>query len=376
MTLHRIPAGRWRASVGAGLALLLAVLALPAAAAEFLEVRGIKVDVTAESAAAARQKAHAEGEVKAFETLLARLVPGGERDRLPRLSAGEVSALVADFSVAEEKTSAVRYIATLDFRFRANRVRDLLGGYGVTMAASPPPPVVIVPVLHAAGGTVLWDDPNPWRHAWEQRGNRDAAVPIVVPPGDLGDIASIDPDRAMAGDAQSLNALAARHGAADAVVAVAALANDGPGGAPRVEITYTRYDGGRPAFRGTKTIVGKQGDRVADLLAQAAAAIDADLQERGAGRPSPRAEAAVATVAIPVSQLSDWLAMRSRLERLPAVRRVELLMLSRQWVRIHLHYLGSADDLVSALQEAELRLRREADPWILQPAPVGEPQRT
>jgi hypothetical protein len=377
MTLRRIPVGRLEACARAGVALLLAFLAVPAAAAEFLEVRGVKVDVTADSAAAARQKAHAEGEVKAFEMLLARIVRGADRGRLPRLSAGEVSALVADFSVAEEKTSAVRYVATLDFRFRGERVRDLLESYGVAMAATPPPPLVVVPVLRTAAGTVLWDDPNPWRQAWERRSGGDGIVPIVVPPGDLADIASIDPERAMRGDARSLNALTQRYTAADALVAVAELRTDAASGAASVAVTYTRYEGGRAVFQGAKTIAGKRTDGVADLLAQAVAAVDADLQERGRdGLEVPQGQAAVAAVAIPVTQLNDWLAVRSRLERLPAVRRVELVQLSREWVRINLYYLGSVEELASALQQAELSLRREADVWILQPAPVGEPRRT
>jgi len=94
-------------------------------------VRGIAVDVTAETAAAAREKAHAEGHVKAMEKLLARLLPRDEQALLRKLEAREVLTYVQDFQVEDERTSDVRYLASLTFRFKPEPIRALRAAWGV-----------------------------------------------------------------------------------------------------------------------------------------------------------------------------------------------------------------------------------------------------
>ena len=71
-----------------GLALALAVFPAgsTATAQDVFEVSGVAVDVTAETAAAARARALASGEQRAFEILLDRLTLKSDIDRLPVLS--------------------------------------------------------------------------------------------------------------------------------------------------------------------------------------------------------------------------------------------------------------------------------------------------
>ena len=87
------------------------------------EVRNVVVDVTAETATAARAQALAEGQIAAYRSLMERLTLRADRGRLPDLERSEITALVKDFEVAKEKTSAVRYIAWLNVRFKAEDVR-------------------------------------------------------------------------------------------------------------------------------------------------------------------------------------------------------------------------------------------------------------
>ena len=65
----------------------------------------------------------------------------------------------------------------------------------------------VCPVYQAGGRSVLWEDPNPWRDAWAQR-PRAGPLHLIVPLGDAGDIAAIDADKARAGDADALAAIA------------------------------------------------------------------------------------------------------------------------------------------------------------------------
>ena len=112
---------------GLGLALwaFFAVLSGPVEAAQpgQFEVLGVTVDVTADSAQTARAQALAAGEKKAFRQLLQRLTLQAYHDRLPDVSAAEITGLIVDFAVADEKASSVRYIAKLDYHFRGAGVR-------------------------------------------------------------------------------------------------------------------------------------------------------------------------------------------------------------------------------------------------------------
>ncbi|MBL4614490.1 MAG: DUF2066 domain-containing protein [Magnetovibrio sp.] len=114
-----------------------------AAAPRLFEVSNVTVDVTSDSAATARVQAMAEGEKKAFILLLKRLTLQAYHNRLPDIGAAQITELVQDFTVAEEKASTVRYIAKLNYRFRAKGVRALLDEYGLPFAETSSKPVLM-----------------------------------------------------------------------------------------------------------------------------------------------------------------------------------------------------------------------------------------
>src|SRR6202035_4182592 len=57
-------------------------------------------------------------------------------------------------------------------------------------------PIVVLPVLQVGGKATLWDDPNPWRDAWQNRPAGGNPTHLLVPLGDVGDVAVIDADKA------------------------------------------------------------------------------------------------------------------------------------------------------------------------------------
>ncbi|MCK4939672.1 MAG: DUF2066 domain-containing protein, partial [Rhodospirillaceae bacterium] len=153
-------------------------------AARLFEVNGIKVDITASSVNQARDMAQAEGITRSFRALLQRLTLNAYHDRLPNMNRKQIVEFLQDFEVAEEKASSVRYIASLNYRYRADVVRDLLDAHQIPFAETESKPVVVLPVYQAAGALLLWDDPNPWRTAWQERpGEVGGLVPTVLPMG-------------------------------------------------------------------------------------------------------------------------------------------------------------------------------------------------
>lgn len=361
---------RWSRRLAGGLMAMLALVVLCGGARaqvlDVYEVRDVPVDVTAETAAQAREQALAEGERQAFDLLLRRLTLAMDRDRLPTLDNTGMAALVKDFSVVEEKTSDVRYLAKLDFRFKREGVRNLLMDRGLPFAETASKPMVVLPVQESAAGLFLWDEPNPWRGAWRRLPPLGGLVPLVHPLGDLPDIAALGAQQALEGDAEGLAALVRRYNAGDALVAHAVIRADGA--AERVDVLATRHGATGRGQTLTLTLDGQPGEPRDDLLSRAAAAVAAQVEDSWKaenllqfGVPS------ILPAKVRIGGLNDWMAVRRALARVAVVRQVDLVLLSLDEARVNLHYLGDPEQLSLALRQADLALTLEGTEWVLAP---------
>ncbi len=153
------------------LVLVVSSMGVPprAEAAGIFEVRGVAVDITADNATAARKKALAEGQQMAFQRLLERLTLAEDHGRIPQFGVDEIAEYVSDFSVSTEKTSPVRYLANLTYRFKKDLSRGLLRTQGIRFAETRSKPLLVLPIYQAAAELVLWDDSNAWLRAWIRR---------------------------------------------------------------------------------------------------------------------------------------------------------------------------------------------------------------
>ena len=326
------------------------------AASHVFTVSGVRVDVTAETAVAARKAAHAEGHVKALDKLLARLLPRTELGSIRQLKVAEILTFVQDFSVANERASDVRYLADLTFRFRPAPIRDLLRTSGLQHAETMSKPVVVLPIFGVEGEAVLWGEGNPWWAAWAARPPGGWLVPLVVPLGDLGDLTAVDATRALNGDVEALGAIARRYGAEDVLITQAVLLGDPVLGQAKLQVGSVRL--GRFAEQTTiDNYAQPVGGTVQDLLAFAADAVGAGAQEawkqRNLLRPGSQRQFAVN---VPVTQLADLLEVKRRLVGVAAVRGVEVTALSRSKVALAITFVGEEEQLVLAMAQSDLDL--------------------
>ncbi|MGB4100746.1 MAG: DUF2066 domain-containing protein [Alphaproteobacteria bacterium] len=204
-------------------------------------VENTAVDVTASSAAAARDKAIFDAQRAALGQLLTRL--GADQGVDPgSLSNSKLAAMVQDFEITQEKASTVRYIATLNVRFKPNAVQNFLGSSGVNYTTTPSKPVVILPVSTSNGRAVLWEERTAWRTACEALARPDPILPILVPSGDLKDISVIRANDALTGDDGALNAVVANYAAGTVVVAHIAVETEKLNPARSLAVSVSRYD--------------------------------------------------------------------------------------------------------------------------------------
>jgi hypothetical protein len=325
---------------------------VPAAPEDAYAVSGIAVDATAASAAAARDKAIADGQRDAFQQLLERLVAKDAVKRVPPVKDSTLTGMIDDFAVEEEHSSSVRYIARLSFRFRRDAVRQYLLSAGVPFAEERSKPIVVLPVWSGAEPSVLWEDPNPWREAFAQKERGEGLVPFVVPLGDVEDLNAVSAERALNADPAALSAIADRYQVQEVLIAQALPEGN------QVSVVVRRYRGG--------TLISTDQVRAPDLNAAVDAVttpIEADWKAQnligGGGEQT-------LTLTVPVADLKEWTEIRGRLRSVSSLRKMSVLSLSRAAASVEITYAGDQRQLQLALAQRDLTL--DQDPtgaWVL-----------
>lgn len=336
-----------------------------------------EVDVTGATAAAARETALAEGQRLALKMLLERLTLERDRARLPTVADSKLLDMIRGYEIADEKTSSVRYLATLTVSFKPDDVRTLLRAAAIPFAETLSKPMLVVPIFEQAGGLTLWDEPNPWRAAWAGLALPDGPVRIELPLGDLADANTLGPIQAAQGDSAALMMLARRYNTAAVLVAVAKLQeNGGAPNPPSLELTLSRYGSSLGDATVIDSIPAAPGQALDDLLTAAARRTIGQIEEDwktqnllGLGKNETVA------IAVPLGKLADWVDIRRRLSDVGFLEKFDLVSLSRKEAQIALRFAAQPEQLRLALEQSDLLLVRTGDGWTLrrrETAPAGE----
>jgi|SRR5271166_799866 len=350
----------------------------------------VKIDATADSAAAAREMARVDGQRRALAAVIERLSGSSETVKPPKLDDKAITDMVASFEVANEHMSAVRYVADYTFHFRPSKVRRLVrvaesapsenaakggqegGSKGVAEVGSKPSAesgnraVVVLPVYRDGSTLVLWDDPNAWRAAWSQRPTGSGPGRLLLPLGDAGDLAAIDAERAGSGKSEALIAIAQRNRGSETVVALATTRRQGATLAG-LDVSVKRYRSGHLVDAQESSFEAGLGENEADFLRRAADSVAAQI-ESGARRNAGADQPASLAVTVPINSLGEWVQVRDRLASVSAIRKIDLLSLSRQEAKIEVKYVGGQDQLKSSLAEVSLDLGGGDPVWRIQPS--------
>jgi len=156
--------------------------------------------------------------------------------------------------------------------------------------------------------------------------------------------------------------LAAKYGAAGALIARATLAGD----SLNVTMTEIRPLGDVFDVQINSTVSGADDKARADSFK--AVAIDAmrPIEDHWKQRNTLRFGAGGKISAlIPVNSLQEWLGIKSRLARVPVVEKVDLDAISKALVQVTVTYAGDETQLQFAMRQIDLDLSRDGDMWLL-----------
>jgi Uncharacterized protein conserved in bacteria (DUF2066) len=387
-----------RSVAGAALLLLFALVQTTPAKADDQPdpyAATVKVDATAVNAVDARRLARLDGQRQALDKVVQQL-SGSADVKLPKLDDNAITDMVANFAVANERMSAVRYLADYTFHFHPAGVRRLMQTAGIGIAGSAAPDsgaaagngqagstgaaaeagssgesTVVLPVLKDGATAVLWEDPNPWRDAWAQRPAGPGAVRLIVPLGGVSDLDVIDAAQAIAGNPSALDAITTHNGGGEAIAALATAQRQGDNLAG-LAVTVKRYRHGQLVGSQSESFSIHPGESEGDFIARA---VDGTAQaiESGANAAVGSGPPTSLTAIVPISGLGEWLEVRNRLAAVPSVHEVDLLSLNRQQARIEIIYSGTPDQLKSSLADADLDLGGSDPAWQVRRADEATP---
>ncbi len=340
-------------------------------------ITNVSVDITAATAADARQQAIDLGHRKASDRLIKLIVPTGQRNLVPEIDRSELDLLIKSYSVDEERRSEIRYIGTLRFQFRRPEVRRFLRALGVGFAETLSKPLLIIPVFESAGVKLLWDSPNPWLSAWLRLPIPDGLVPIRVPIGNLLDIRDLSARQAISGNLNQLRLVASRYGSEKLIVANASLNIDFSTGKRSIS-TILKYFGGKNK-RTPSEFIFSLGDnetiedatnRVAQSLADK---IEEDWKKENLIRFNELSEL---TTKVIFNDLTDWINVRTRLRHVALLKAAQVISISRHRLIVSIVFYGDADQLCVALAQQDLSLKKDKNHWFLRDLRKNKVSRT
>ncbi len=324
----------------------------------------VPVDVTAANVTDARERGLVQGQVAGLRRVLESIVAQEDLGRVPQLNVNQVVEMVRDFSVANERSSAVRYLADLTVRFDPGAVRTLLRRAGIPFTETVSKPIVVLPLLRDGSDQRLWGDGNPWRIAWSKVTIDQGLVPLFLAAADIADTGALSVEQVAGREISALNAFASSYDAGGALVAAAAIV---PGaGSDVVQITLTEVRAGMALEEISLSQVAEPGQSRDDLLAAAVRSATAAVEEswRRRNRVTPGVSGRI-TALVQVAGLSEWLAVRGRLSQVGIIDRIELQALTRDRAQVTIYHAGEQNQLVLAMAQRDLSLTQRNGVWLI-----------
>lgn len=385
-----------RFSFFCALFIALITLAMPLYAAEEgkadddrYTIKGVAVDVKAENSNAARDKAFMEGGRAAFKEL-ARRLSGEDNFEAKKISDTQIGKLIKSFEVEKEKASGVRYIGTLTYHFKPEATADLFEKHniGVDLAtldkpqqettdesAQPQAPLMpektlVLPLVRAAGRTVLWEEKTSWSKAWENFVGPKTTPDLTLAFGDAQDVATIGATDALAGLRPQLQKIMQRYDAQNIVVASLLSKNIEPKAGDPISVQMARFDS-QGLILETHTIDLNAPDKkpIADILKLGTktavnALRNAANKNKSFGIAGPHEAPPPATgsqmmmirLAVPFTTPEEWGKKREALRLITGVSRIDITSLNRFRALAQLTYQGTTAQFQAEIKKRQMKL--------------------
>lgn len=342
--------------------LLAAVFALlgisSAVAADERFSVAVDVDVTAADASQARERAMTEANRAAFLEVSRRITTADGAARLAAMTDAQLLNFIKEVAVEDEKSSSVRYMATLRIVLNEDMLREYMKERQIPLLVQSSSRILVVPVFREfeSDPPLLWESTNLWREAWD-KAPREGSVRFIPLPVSGTNYAIIDAGKALAMDGEALDKLMLVNGADDVYVLDAVY--DGIDG---LIVRASSYSGNTQTFRITGA--RSSGSALFDkAVSEVSAQLSAQLQQQSLDE---NAKENQAVVLFNFEKLRQWVEAENVLHSVPYIKNIEMQAMGTNKAQFKLTYIGSAEKLLHALRAKSFNLSERGSFWIME----------
>ena len=290
----------------------------------------VTVDVTADNAATARERAMQQANRQAVTAIAANFTTREGLGVLNKLSNDQLLNFIKETTVLEEKASNVRYLAKLRITANDRLLRQYLQEKNVPLVVASSADVMIVPVFREAEGMParLWAEDN---------------------------LPSLTGERALDPNPAILQQIAEINGGGDVYVVEA---NYNGANGLTVKVLNPRT--------GKKDIFNVDGPLSDELYLQAARETALHISDELKGRSIVTStEPETATVLYKFTTLSSWLKIEEKIAAVTAVDNIRINAIGNGRIQFQIDYIGGMDTLKKALQNERLLLTETGNYYTL-----------
>ena len=342
-----------------GLFLLAGILfCFGAAAADERYAVEVSVDVTDSSASAAQERAMNEANRAAVAAVAKRITTADGVARLSAMTDDQLINFIKEVSVVEEKSSAVRYIATLRVVLNEDMLKQYMKERDIPVMVQTNSKILVVPVFRefSSDAPQLWESSNMWKQAWDAA-PADGVVRLVSLPASGANYSIMDGRKAVAMDGEALDKLMRLNGADDVYV---------------LDATYDGIDGlviRAASYSGDIRTIRVEGPRSSgmELFNKAVDEVKKQLENRITEKSLSEASLEDTIVVLyNFGRLPEWVAMEQELRSMNLVSNIETQALGAGRVQFKLSFVSSMDKLVQALRSRSIRLIEHGSYYTLE----------
>ena len=321
------------------------------ARADLFLVERIHTDVTDKDATTAREKALTIAQEKAFSILLDNLILEEDKFKIGTPETAEILNLVEDFSVSEEKTSSVRYMADVNVHFDTKDVQDFLQSKSVPYLSLGAERHLILPVYTSYKKTRLWEENNPWREVWKNK--TTTLVPLVLPLGDVDDMLVYSSQTLTDEDLTDLTPMLKRYEAEKALVLEASYYKD----TAQIKVTVRPFKNEKSPLGSFSFMMPVENNHVTYALEQSAEKVQKLLVQKWKEANVVRTDnPEFLTAIVPIKDLKFWVRMQKRLKKVELIKKYDVKAVRRDQAQVEIFFVGDLKPFLEKLKDDGLFL--------------------
>lgn len=313
---------------------LLSAFCANAADSDIYTVSGVAVNVLGKSPATAKSSAHANARRDAFATLLTRLEM--RSDVINSVNDDEISDMVRSEQIESEKISGNNYSAIFNIVFAKDFVEYILGQKksGSATKERVEDAALLIPVVMKKHQPLLWGEDNDWKKSLTKALKTNSANGFVIPDSDISNIATINEKNIEDLDYALIEPVLNRYKSNIAYVLIFSYDEIENKVLVRVvRISRLQKNPLKLSFvnvnrLGYEELMDKVANKTISYLS------------RSTEGSQKSTEVGLIKIKIDVNNLSDWIAIKNKIEKSNLINQLNIDSISRDFVMISVRYVG------------------------------------